>query len=210
MMRLISGFPSHEAAKMSPMANLEGVVRQSAVKRATMILMHGLGSNEHDMYGLACELDPEIEVVCLRAPLPYGPGFAWFEIDWTPQGLMIDETGYWQSVDMLASILPSVGTDVIVGGFSQGAMMTVGLMLKHPHLFSRAVLLSGQGLKLPITNFGGRVFQAHGLEDDVISYAEGEELRNDLSRVDLEFHAYPMGHTVSVEEVRDLSRWLKA
>lgn len=175
--------------------------------------MHGLGSNAEDMFGLACELTSEFEVICLQAPYSYGPqGFAWFEIAWTEDGISVNEAQYWSAVDMVAEILPQIGGPLTVGGFSQGAMMTVGLMIKYPDLLTDAIVLSGRGLGRSPESFKGRVFQAHGQQDEVIPFREGEELRRSLSVLGdrLEFHEYPMGHTVCEEEIQDLENFLKS
>lgn len=171
--------------------------------------MHGLGSNEEDMFGLSCELDPGYEAICLRAPYAYGPGFAWFDVDWTEEGLTMNEGQFDTSVDLIAELLPQIGTDLIVGGFSQGAMLTAGLIQRHPHLVSAAILLSGRA-SVSGEAFTGRVFQAHGIMDDVIPFSDGESLRRSLAYLgeNLDFHGYPMGHTVCEDEIADLNGWL--
>src|SRR5205085_8506435 len=111
----------------------------------TMLLLHGLGSDERDMLGLAYELEPDLHVVCIRAPMPCPPGYAWFEINWTPNGMTMNREQFWASVDIIAAAIPQIGENLIVGGFSQGAMITVGLLLKYPDLVRHAVLLRGRG-----------------------------------------------------------------
>jgi phospholipase/carboxylesterase len=171
------------------------------------ILLHGLGSDEQDMLGFAQEIHPDYEVICVRAPLVYGPGFAWFNINWTPQGITFDESEYWTAVDLVAGL--AVGydrKDLTIGGFSQGAMITVGLMERFGELFSRAVLLSGRGRSRPVT-FPGKIFQAHGLYDEVIDISFGRSLNKDLGDIP-DYHEYNMGHSVCMEELDDLNRWL--
>jgi phospholipase/carboxylesterase len=185
-------------------------VREADPIAARMVLMHGLGSNEADMLGLASELLPSIEVTCLRASIPYGPGYGWFHVEWTKDGIQFDEDQYWDAVEGVARMLPSVGESLIVGGFSQGAMLTHGLMMKHPQLVANAVLLSGRGYSIPLPDYSGSVFQAHGLYDEVIPFADAEALRSSLAPLGkrLEFHAYPMAHSVCAPEVEDLNAWL--
>ena len=61
---------------------LHAIVRRPLIPSETipiLILLHGLGADEHDLMGLASELDGRLLVVTLRAPLEYGPtGYAWF------------------------------------------------------------------------------------------------------------------------------------
>jgi phospholipase/carboxylesterase len=119
---------------------------------------------------------------------------------------------YWAAVEIVAGFLPSVGPNLIVGGFSQGAMITYGLLVKHPELIAHAVLLSGRAVGENRPEFSGRVFQAHGLQDEVIPFADADAMRTSLEPLGerLEFHSYPMGHSVSMEEMEDLNAWLKA
>lgn len=180
--------------------------------RGKFFLMHGLGSDEQDMFGLAQELDPAYEVVCLRAPFPYGPGFAWFDISFTPTGIVPHFEQFWASVDAVAELLVDDVAETTVGGFSQGAMMTAGLMVRYPERFGHAVLLSGRGVGLEPGGFPGRAFQAHGMLDDVIPFRDGVQLRSELSPMGdrHQFHAYEMGHSVCLEELNDLNTWLRA
>ena len=174
--------------------------------------MHGLGSDEQDMFGLAQVLDPTYDVVCLRAPLEYGPGFAWFEIAFSAMGIEPNYEQFWYAVEVVAELITAEDpTTTIIGGFSQGAMMTAGLMARHPEKFERAVLLSGRGVGLEPGGFPGRAFQAHGQFDEVIPFRDGVQLRSELSPLGdrHEFHAYEMGHSVCQEEVDDLNAWLK-
>ena len=192
---------------------IEAVVREAEGEpKGSMVLLHGLGSNAEDMFGLACELDPSFEIVCLQAPFAYGPGFAWFEIEWSEEGATIDEKQYWAAVEMVAEILPQIGERPIVGGFSQGAMITTGLLTRFPDSLQEAIILSGRSVADAPTDFKGRVFQAHGLLDEVIPFSDGEALRRSLTVLGdrLEFHGYPMPHTVSEEEIKDLNAWLEA
>jgi phospholipase/carboxylesterase len=179
--------------------------------KAAFVLMHGLGSDERDMFGLATELHDEVEIICVRAPYSYGPGYAWFDIGWTPQGLNVNIDQFWESVDWIAGFLATLPKEnLIVGGFSQGAMMTVGLMHRYPGLFEHAVLLSGRGINTETPEFAGQVFQAHGTFDDVIRITEADALRNTLKPLGdrYEFHEYEMGHSVCEQEIQDLNTWL--
>lgn len=175
--------------------------------------MHGLGSDERDMYGLAQSLEPSYEVVCLRAPMVYGPGYAWFEIGFSPNGIEPNYEQFWESVEVVSALIqPEDPATTVVGGFSQGAMMTAGLMVQHSEKFNHAVLLSGRGVGLEPGGFPGRAFQAHGQFDDVIPFRDGVQLRSELSAMGdrHQFHAYEMGHSVCQEEVDDLNAWLRA
>lgn len=186
-------------------------VRPSPNSTWTIVLMHGLGSDEQDMLGFADMLDSRFEVICLRAPISYGPGYAWFDIQWTLRGIEIDEEQYWESVAKVSNYLADLGKErLLVGGFSQGAMMALGVVTKRPEIAQGAILLSGRGLDDACPNFEGPIFHAHGAYDDVIPVRESRKLHQGLSALGerYEYHEYEMGHWISEEEVRDLNVWL--
>ena len=177
----------------------------------TLVLMHGLGSDERDMAGLADMLDDRVEVICLRAPIQYGPGYAWFDIQWTLDGIQIDETQVWAQVDVVSEYLESLmARKLVVGGFSQGAMMALGVITKHPKVAKAVLLLSGRGLNEDCPEFDGKVFHAHGLFDDVIPIKESRELKATLDSLGdrYEYHEYEMGHWINDEELGDVNAWL--
>lgn len=175
--------------------------------------MHGLGSDEQDMFGLARELPENLEIHCLRAPFPYGPGYSWFDIQWSPAGIRFEPSQFASHVDLVADYASQFDpTKLIVGGFSQGCMMTVGMMHQHPHLFSGAVLLSGRGISEETPPFQRRVFHAHGTLDEVIAVEFAYGLKKSLVALGdrYEYHEYDMGHSVCMEEIIDLARWFSA
>jgi phospholipase/carboxylesterase len=173
--------------------------------------MHGLGSDEQDMFGLAQELPENLEIHCLRAPLPYGPGYSWFDIQWSPAGIRFERNQFESHVDLVADYARQFDpTNLIIGGFSQGCMMTVGLMYSHPDLFSSAVLLSGRGISDQTPDFKGKVFHAHGTYDEVIAVEFAYGLKKSLISLGdhYEFHEYEMGHSICLEEVDALNNWI--
>jgi len=188
------------------------IVRHSSTAAATLILLHGLGSDEQDMFGLAELIDERVEVICLRAPHSYGPGYAWFDIQWTAAGIKVNEDEYWEAVGILAhEILNLQRPNLILGGFSQGAMMSLGLITKFPQLVSACVLLSGRGIENPCTEFIGHVFQGHGKFDDVIPVSEARKLNAVLHHLGdkYEYHEYGIGHSINDQELADLNSWLR-
>ena len=191
-------------------------IRPGTSSKHTLFLLHGLGSDEQDMFGLAHELDPRFTVICLRAPKSYGPGYSWFPIEWTPTGISMKDEDAEKSLEMLADELPSERDGIVlVGGFSQGSMMSSGILSKHSELIDGAVLLSGRIIPSFFVNPPEAlveipVFIAHGELDEVLTFDQGTALKEQVSGIssNVEWHAYRMGHTVSLEEIRDLNVWL--
>src|SRR5215207_442395 len=105
-----------------------------------LLLLHGLGGNEEDLFSLAPYLDGRFLVVSARAPvaLDYG-GYGWFRIDFTPRGMEADMGQAKRSLELrpgfIDGLVETYGADarrVYLMGFSQGAMMGLGLLLTRP------------------------------------------------------------------------------
>ena len=192
--------------------NFVSVTREVTNPLATLVLLHGLGSDEKDMAGLANMIDDRVEVICLRAPHRYGPGYAWFDIQWTNTGIEVDEAQYWGAVDLVkAEVERLARPKLIVGGFSQGAMVSLGVVSRYPDLAKACLLLSGRGIEKPAPQFKGQVFQAHGMFDDVIPIQDARKLHESLKSLgdQYEYHEYEMGHWINEEELSDLNHWLR-
>ena len=187
--------------------NLVSAERTSPNSQGTLVMLHGLGSDEQDLFGFADLIDKRIDVICIRAPKPYGPGFAWFDIQWTSQGIQVDPEEVQESVGAVAEEISNLNKpNLIVGGFSQGAMMSLGIVNRIPENCLGAVVLSGRSMPPGPRTFTGPIFQAHGIFDDVIPIEEARELSQSLPNH--EYHEYEMGHSICEPEMDDLNRWL--
>jgi phospholipase/carboxylesterase len=221
-----------ERAMVDPAAAPTWVERRAEPRAPTptpplLVLLHGIGADENDLFPLAGRADPRFRTVSLRAPHAYAIGWAWFEIDFLPGARVrphVDQA--LRSLDALASWVAAaparLETDparTYLLGFSQGAMMALGLLQSHPELLAGAVALSGrapEGL-FPVTaprEAVARVplFVAHGLHDDLLPVDNGRRTRAAFAdrSVDLTYREYPIGHGVSDEEMDDVAAWLTA
>lgn len=204
------------------------LVRQPIIEASApplLLLLHGVGSNEHDLYGLAQFLDKRFLIISVRAPNTLGPGsYAWFEVEFTPQGPVINPEQAEASRETLITFLQEAitvyGADakrVYLMGFSQGAIMSASVALTRPELVVGAVLMSGrilpeiQPLIASREELSGFPFLVvHGTADMVLPIFNGRASRELLSSlpVELTYHEYPMGHEVSQESLRDVTTWL--
>jgi phospholipase/carboxylesterase len=204
------------------------LVRQPAIEAGTpplLLLLHGIGSNEHDLYGLAPFLDERFLIISVRAPNILGPGsYAWFDADFTPQGPVINPEQAEVSRKTLITFLKEAVTaydadpkQVYLMGFSQGAIMSASVALTQPELVAGAVLMSGRILPeirpLIATSEELRSFPflvVHGTADMVLPITHGRASRELLSSlpVNLTYHEYPMGHEVNQESLSDVTTWL--
>ncbi len=192
-----------------------------------LLLLHGVGSNEQDLFGLAPYLDKRFLVVSARAPVALGyGGYGWFNIEFTPQGMSADIEQAKRSLAMLPGFIDELvaayGADarrVYLAGFSQGAMMSLALLLTRPEKTAGVVAMSG---RLPVHVLesepdrealqGKPVLLTHGVYDPVLPVENGRAARDYLGGlpVALTYREYPMAHEVSMESLRDVTGWLSA
>ena len=208
--------------------SLVHLVSQPKVGASTpplLLLLHGVGSNEHDLFGLVPYLDKRFLIISVRAPNTLGPGsYAWFEVDFTPQGPAINpaqaEASRLALITFLDEAVNAYNADpkqIYLMGFSQGAIMSASIALTQPQLVAGAVLMSGrilpeiQPLIASNEELSGLPFLVvHGTADMVLPVSYGRASRQLLSSlpVELTYHEYRMGHEVSQESLSDVTSWL--
>lgn len=191
-----------------------------------LLLLHGIGSNEEDLFGLAPYMDERFLVVSARAPVVLGYGsYGWFNIEFTPAGLVADIEQAKRTLLMLPGFIDELvetyGADarrVYLAGFSQGAMMGLALTLTRPDKVAGLVAMSGR-LPEQVREHepdrealaGKPILVTHGLYDPVLSVEQARSARDYLGSlpVELTYREYPMAHEVSMESLRDVTAWLK-
>jgi phospholipase/carboxylesterase len=202
--------------------------RQPADRRPPLlVLLHGYGSNERDLVGLAPYLDPRFQIVSARAPHPLMPdGYAWFELGWTATDITINFQQAEQSrvllTNFIAEALTAYAGDparVYLLGFSQGAIMSASVALTEPELIAGTVLMSGRvpeeirPLIAPAERLAGKPFLVvHGVADTVLPIHNGRMSRAILATlpVALTYQEYAMAHEVSAQSLADVAAWLTA
>jgi phospholipase/carboxylesterase len=208
-------------------------VEPRAQADAAVVLLHGLGADGHDFEALVQEVRlPAPHTV--RWVFPHAPiravtlnggqrMRAWYDItslDWNgPE----DEPGLRESADGVRALVErekgrGIASDrIVLAGFSQGGALALYAALREPARLAGVVALSSY---LPLAsrlaqeahpaNAAVSIFMAHGTHDPVVPHVFGEGSR-DLLRshgYDVEWHSYPIPHTVSAEEIGDLRAWL--
>lgn len=191
-----------------------------------VVLLHGRGSDRHDLLGLAPRLAPGAVVVTPEAPfsgLPwgYGPGWAWYQFLGgnrpEPESFEKSQTVLGEFLAGIREKLPVRTGTLALGGFSQGGTMSVAHALRNPGTVPLVLCFSGfladhpTVRAEPATVAGTRFFWGHGTMDPAIPFALGEEGRAALraSGATLETRDYPIGHGISPEEAADARRWLE-
>ncbi|SEF24601.1 dienelactone hydrolase family protein [Variovorax sp. NFACC27] len=200
---------------------------------ATVIVMHGLGADGNDFVPIAGELDLSA-VGPVRFVFPNAPvmpvtingGYqmpAWYDIVVPDLEAEEDEAGLRRSQATVEAVIAGekargIAADrIVVAGFSQGCAMALMTGLRHTERLAGIVGLSGY---LPIAattaaerhaaNHETPVFLAHGRQDPVVPYAAAVRTREALGTLGyaVEWHEYTMAHSVCMEEVADLNRFL--
>lgn len=189
-----------------------------------LVLLHGRGSDETDLMGLVPHLPAGLVVVSPRAPFPgvpwgYGPGWAWYRFLGRnrPEPASFEESqrALGDFLRELPGRLPVRPGALTLGGFSQGGTMSLAYALRNPGAVPAVLNLSGfladhpSVAATPETVRGTRVFWGHGTEDPSIPWVLGQEGRAVLTAAGAELEArdYPIGHTISLEELRDVAAW---
>jgi phospholipase/carboxylesterase len=128
---------------IDPAAVLWSAAAPDRLDRPLLLILHGYGSHEGDLFALAPHLPLQPTIAALRAPLPAGQGWSWFPIGvpGDPVGDALDAA----ALGILAWLdaLPEQPTSIGLLGFSQGGAMTLQLMRHAPERFAFAVQLSG-------------------------------------------------------------------
>ncbi len=206
---------------------LSAIVRQPLAptdQPPVLVLLHGLGSNEHDLMGLAPELDPRLLIVCIQAPIEYGNGgYAWFEIQWEADGIRVDAEQVQASREILIEslrLLPEAlgfePSQILLGGFSQGAIMSLGVALAEPELVSGILLMSGRLLpdflpqELLTATKALPILIQHGTSDGVLPVQGSRYMREKLESMGwpVEYKEYPMAHEISEQSLADVRDWI--
>jgi phospholipase/carboxylesterase len=200
----------------------------------SIIVLHGLGADGHDFVPICDELDLSA-LGGVRFVFPHAPvmpvtlngGYemrAWYDIIPTSNGGRVeDEAGLRQSQRAIEALIARevsrgvTASRIVLMGFSQGCAMTLMAGLRHPEALAALVCLSGY-LPLPDTTAAERssanqhtpIFLAHGTHDDVVMPARGLAALDQLKALgyNVQWHDYPMPHSVCPQEIADINAWL--
>ncbi len=193
-----------------------------------LVLLHGIGTDEEDLLPVAQFFDPRFLVVSARAPHEAEPmGYRWYAIDWAATPPRGDAVEIVASRDLLARFVEEAtaayGTDpsrVFLFGFSQGAIMSLALLLARPDLVRGVVAHSGRLARLPGPDPTPEalsrldVLLLHGAQDEVVPAVQGHKAYQVLATLlgtRVEYRAFDaLGHGISDDSLAEASRWLTA
>ena len=188
----------------------------------TILALHGRGSNEEDLIALAPHLPQGLGWISPRAPLVLGPGsYEWYRVRVIgkpePDQVHAALETVNRFIDELLSTYPIDSQKLFLLGFSQGSILSMGYTLEHPAKVAGVIAQSGyipSGVDFQIDETGvkGKPFiLTHGEQDTLIPVEWDRVSRERLQElgVDLSYHEFQMGHTVSTESLAVISAWLE-
>lgn len=192
------------------------------VRYPTVLALHGRGSNEQDLMGLAPYLPQGLLWITPRAPLVLGPGsYEWYRIQVIGKPEPAQVMAALDSIDrFIGEVLSAYPIDprkFFLLGFSQGSILSMCYTLSHPSHIAGVIAQSGYipngiGFEIQENELKNKPFLlTHGEQDTMIPVEWGRASRNLLQGlgVDLTYHEFPMGHNVSMESLEVISTWLQ-
>lgn len=217
-----------------------GTDGQGGGRGPAVILLHGFGAPGNDLVpiGDALAVPPGTRFIFPEGPLSlsfgYGDSRAWWLIDMArmeadraagrirdlsaevPRGLPQAREALEQLLAELPRVLPVDYKKTVIGGFSQGAMLTCDLAMRTAYPFAGLVQLSGtllarQEWRPAVAKRSGLpVFQSHGTQDPILPYEMAERLRDELTQAGLTvtWHGFRGGHEIPEPVMRQLGAFL--
>lgn len=216
----------------TPTLSLAHLTRSPAGADATsgerpplLVLLHGVGSNERDLFPLAPRFDRRFRVISVRAPLTRAPGsYAWFNVEFTPQGPIIApeqlDVSRQHLIAFLGEATQAYDTDparVYLFGFSQGAIMSLTVALSAPETVAGIIPIAGRippeaepWFAAPERTTGLPVLLEHGRADTVlpIDWAHRARMTLERQRVALTYREYDAAHEIQSGMLDDALAWL--
>ncbi|SDS44023.1 alpha/beta hydrolase [Christiangramia echinicola] len=210
--------------------SLQHIIREPKIKSdnaPVLIMLHGYGSDENDLFSFASELPEELFIISVKAPYKMQPyGNAWYAIHWdNNDGKFSDDLQAIKSretiKDFIGEVIKNYPVDpenINLLGFSQGSILSYAVALSYPEFINNVVALSGyvnQGiLKDGFENndFSNLDFYcSHGSVDQVIPVDWARKTKPFLDNLNIKnaYSEFPVGHGVAPQNFFELKEWLK-
>ncbi|WP_031429246.1 alpha/beta hydrolase [Flavimarina sp. Hel_I_48] len=196
-------------------------------KSPLLLLLHGYGSNEQDLFSFASELPDNYFVISVRAPMPMQPyGNAWYTIYWDgSEAKRSDDVQAAEARDLVVQFIDEAvdaydldAKNVTLLGFSQGTIISYAVALTYPEKVKNLIGLSGyinEEITAPKEDhsvyYKLSVFSSHGSQDQVIPVEAARNTVMYLEKLGIssKLQEYPVGHGVAPQNLIDLKQWLQ-
>lgn len=190
-----------------------------------IILLHGYGSNEYDLFSLKEKFPNSMLVISVQGPIMLGyQSFAWYEFNLLNK--IYNNVKQAQSsnlliiklIDNLTKKYTFNKNNIWICGFSQGAILAYSLLFNYTNFFKKGILLSGY-LELDIINKlkkndikykNMNLFISHGIKDNIIPiiWARKSYVRLKKLNIEITYKEYPGGHTLDKKNYIDMINWI--
>lgn len=212
--------------------SLERITSQTGDNpKIVIIWMHGLGADGNDFAPVVPGFN--ISGLPIKFVFPHAPKIpvtvnggmvmrAWYDILAMDIDRHIDKKGIMTSVELIHELIDEqvkLGfsyDQIILAGFSQGAAMSIQVSTQYQHKLAGIIALSGylpipdQITKNNTVNLNTPIFMGHGTQDPVVPFELGTNSKNILAKAgyNIDWHAYPIQHGVSMDELTDIRTWI--
>ena len=188
-----------------------------------IILIHGYGSNEKDLFSLIDYLPKEAYIISLRGPIElFNNSYAWYDIYVDANNKFYDHEGAKKIRDELSKFIENLSKNqnidaenITLIGFSQGAILSHAISFSYPEKIKNIMALSGivdekimkKTSLIPKTN----IYISHGTNDNLIDYETSKEALNYYIGNDIEFkfESFEQGHGINQQNLESMMKWLK-
>lgn len=193
-----------------------------------LVLLHGYGSNEQDLFSFADELPDEMLIISVRAPLSMGSGsYAWYTIHFETNDAskfsdIPEAKDALHKIDIfIDEVIQNYNvneSNIFLLGFSQGTILSTAFALNNPNKIKHVIALSGY-VNQELLNKGVVIsdfknldfFVSHGSVDQVIPVEWARKTPGYLNNLGINntYQEYPVGHGVAPQNFYDLNNWVK-
>lgn len=192
-----------------------------------LIMLHGYGSDENDLFSFASELPSALFIISVKAPYTMQPfGNAWYTINFEAEkGKWNDNVQAATSRDLISKFIDEVcnsypvnANNVTLLGFSQGTILSYSVALTYPKKVKNIIALSGYINKdiLPDNLYSKDYsnldfYCSHGSDDQVIPVDWARQTPAFLKSLNIkhQYREFPVGHGVAPQNFYELREWLK-
>ena len=209
--------------------SLQHIIREPKVKSEKaplLILLHGYGSDENDLFSFAEELPDELFIISAKAPYRMQPyGNAWYAIHFdNNNGKFSDDEQAVESRDLILKFIEEVSQqypvdadNITLLGFSQGSILSYSVALSYPEKIKNVIALSGyvnEGILkegYSKNDFSKLDFYcSHGSVDQVIPVEWARKTKPFLDKLNIKntYSEFPVGHGVAPQNFFELKKWL--
>lgn len=195
-------------------------------KAPLIVMLHGYGSHEKDLFSFSSQIDERYVIVSAQAPFPLGSfGYAWYAIEYDPDNKKFsNDHQALQSRDLIVKFIGELldkfevaNDDITLMGFSQGAILSYAVALSFPDRIRRVVAMSGY-IDKDLLKSGYEegdfenleFFCSHGSADEVVPASWDRKTKPFLDRLGITntYQEFPVGHGVSPANLEAILHWL--